>query len=127
MSRVESPKNVPVTETLSNSGRSTLFQWFPQWWGWYSSAETTTEETSISNSEDSKINSQLESLEDEILDVIKDSMENNTILRRCQFNFTLKEGNIKLISDSISNENWLVYFDLKCSQLSLIFNFEFLY
>lgn len=106
MSRAESPKNVPVSE--DNSGRSTLFQWFPQWMGWYSTPEATPEQASISTSEDSKMNSQLESIEDEILDVIKDSFENNTILRRGQFNFTLMEGNIKLISDSITNENRFV-------------------
>lgn len=121
MSRVEFPKSVPASETLNNSGRSTLFKWFPQWWGWYSSPEATPEQASISTSEDSKINSQLESIEDEILDVIKDSVENNTILRRGQFNFTLMEGNIKFISDSISNENrFVVYFSYFLSQISLL-------
>lgn len=99
-----------VKKKLSNTGRSTLFQWFPQWWGWYSTPENAEELKTCASTEESKTDSQLESLEDEILDVIADTVENNTILRRDtvfgQFNFTLKDGNFRLCSQVTSDENW---------------------
>lgn len=112
MRRTKSP-TPSVHDQLSNTGRSTLFQWFPQWWGWYSTTEDTDESKSNASEsipvEKTTQDSHLESLEDEILDVIADTVENNTILRRDtvfgQFNFTLKEGNFRLCSHATENEN----------------------
>lgn len=111
MLRAKSPSNASVTDTLSNTNRSTLFQWFPQWWGWYSTTENLEEtKTRSSPSDKHKIDSELESLEDEILDVIADTVENNTILCRDtifgQFNFTLKDGNVRLLSKNTTSEDW---------------------
>lgn len=72
-----------------------LESWFPTWMGWYSSSnvETTQDATEASQ------------LEGEILQVLSDSVENNTILKRDavfgQFNFCLKRGSLNLcIMDS---------------------------
>ncbi|XP_065212498.1 intermembrane lipid transfer protein Vps13D isoform X2 [Planococcus citri] len=102
MFRIKSPSAVSVNEKLSNTGGTTLFQWFPQWWGWYSTTENLEDSKSANNEDKSKIDPQLGKIEDEILDAIADTVENNTILRRDtvfgQFNFTLNEGNIRLNS-----------------------------
>lgn len=124
MFRIKSPSTVSVNEKLSNGGGSTLFQWFPQWWGWYSTNENLEDIDKSSNNEDvnkspnneekAKIDPQLGQIEDEILDAIADTVENNTILRRDtvfgQFNFTLNEGNIRLNSIE-ANERYFVYLE----------------
>ena len=112
MLRSKSPTS--VQEKLSSTGRSTLFQRFPLWRGWYSTSEDQSEvkpDESVSESApapETKRDTRLESLEDEILDVIADTVENNTILRRDivfgQFNFSLKEGNFRLCTDEVDNE-----------------------
>ncbi len=120
MLRAKSPTD-SVKDALSGSGRSRLFQWFPQWWGWYSTAENadskipeTVSETSSKSdaSETPKSDERMESLEDEILDAIADTVENNTILRRDtvfgQFNFTLKDGDIRLFLKSVPEDSWCV-------------------
>lgn len=78
-------------------GRSVLMQWFPQWLGWYSS--------NIQDSENPSVPDKTEStpdLEGEILDVIADSIENNTLLKRDtvfgQFKFMLNKGSLQLCS-----------------------------
>lgn len=78
-------------------GRSLLIQWFPQWWGWYNS-------TSVDNLNNSIVASvqtnPAPDLEGEILDVIADSIENNTLLKRDtifgQFKFMLNKGSLQL-------------------------------
>lgn len=82
----------------NSSGRSMLESWFPTWMGWYSS--TTTETTPVS--------SEASQLEGEILQVLSDSVENNTILKRDavfgQFNFCLKRGCLNLCIIDNSHE-----------------------
>ena len=110
MHRTKSPI-LPVQDQFSDTGRNTLFQWFPQWWGWYSTTEDQEGlESDVSEPEPVERSEQdvnIESLEDEILDVIADTVENNTILRRDtifgQFNFTLKEGNFRLCTHDVEN------------------------
>lgn len=79
-------------------GRSVLMQWFPQWLGWYSS-------NLVQDSENPSIPNKAETtpdLEGEILDVIADSIENNTLLKRDtvfgQFKFMLNKGSLQLCS-----------------------------
>lgn len=71
-------------------GVSVLASWFPHWWGWHSSQ---TEKTPTSSSN---------ALEEQILDALADSIENNTLLKRDtifgHFNFTLKQGAFNLCS-----------------------------
>lgn len=91
MCRVRPP---PLPDSASNhiQGRSVLFSWFPQWWGWYSpttAPESPTEPTA--------------SLENEILDALADTVENSTLLKRDtvfgQLNFTVNQGTFNLCSD----------------------------
>ncbi|KAL3268817.1 hypothetical protein HHI36_007913 [Cryptolaemus montrouzieri] len=80
------------TNQSNSAGRSMLESWFPGWMGWYSS--TAAENTSEDSSPEAK------QLEGEILQVLADSVENNTILKRDavfgKFNFCLKRGCINL-------------------------------
>ncbi|XP_073974267.1 vacuolar protein sorting 13D isoform X3 [Rhodnius prolixus] len=73
-------------------GVSVLASWFPHWWGWHSSQ---TEKTPTSSSN---------ALEEQILDALADSIENNTLLKRDtifgHFNFTLKQGAFNLCSST---------------------------
>lgn len=107
MLAVRTPPAAPVVEKAKSEGGSTLQRWFPQWRGWYSSGnKDATSETAIPTVEDIKIDEdkKLGQIEDEILDVLADTVENNTILKRdtvfAQFNFELKEGTFSLISSS---------------------------
>ncbi|KAF7280409.1 hypothetical protein GWI33_006075 [Rhynchophorus ferrugineus] len=84
----------------SSRGQSMLESWFPQWMGWYSSSNS---ESSSSTSPEAK------QLEGEILQVLADSADNNTVLKRDvvfgQFTFCLKTGSLNLCTvDSESNE-----------------------
>ncbi|KAF5273971.1 hypothetical protein FQA39_LY01087 [Lamprigera yunnana] len=87
-----------ATNNGSSTGRSILFGWFPQWMGWYSN---TNAENGTSNS--SKDTAELE---DEILEALKDTAENNTLLKRDaifgQFNFSLKSGSLRLCTTTES-------------------------
>lgn len=133
MFRIKSPSAISVNEKLSNTGGSTLFQWFPQWWGWYSTTENLEDVKTPCTEEKPKIDPQLGQIEDEILDVIADTVENNTILRRDtvfgQFNFSLNEGNIRLNSVNASAERYchvMSSFHFKstrsCTSMSRIFS-----
>lgn len=87
--------SVQLPELSSNNGkskgRSMLVSWFPTWMGWYSSGSP--ENVSSSSPEATQ-------LEGEILQVLADSAENNTILKRDavfgHFNFCLKRGTLNL-------------------------------
>lgn len=81
------PTHSCSADTSNSAGRNMLLHWFPTWMGWYSS---TSPESSTSAS------SETTQLEGEILRVLSDSAENNTLLKRDvvfgQFSFTLKSG-----------------------------------
>ncbi|XP_053625592.1 intermembrane lipid transfer protein Vps13D isoform X2 [Plodia interpunctella] len=89
------PKASPVStpDTASSSGRSMLVHWFPQWWGWYGSSPPP--DTAAAPVPD---------LEEEILDVIADSIENNTLLKRDtvfgKFEFILNKGSLNLVESA---------------------------
>ncbi|KAK4875461.1 hypothetical protein RN001_011883 [Aquatica leii] len=89
------------TSNGSSTGRSILFGWFPQWMGWYSNSNP---DPGISNNNDTTDTAQLE---DEILEALKDTADNNTLLKRDaifgEFNFSLKGGSLRLCSTSDSN------------------------
>lgn len=89
-------RSVPIQSQKTNNGcstgRSILVSWFPQWMGWYSSNTTAT--TNPNQNIDTT------QLEGEILEALKDTAENDTLLKRDaifgQFNFSLKSGAITL-------------------------------
>lgn len=86
-------RKVPIpnkSQSNANSeGRNVLLSWFPQWIGWYSSPNTRDD-----------MNTEATKLEDEILQALSDSIENNTILKRDvvfgKFSFTLKSGTLSM-------------------------------
>lgn len=103
--RVPAP---PAPPAPPSSGRGVLVRWFPQWWGWYAAppdeprppsptAATATVAAAGSATSASR-------LEDEILDVIADSLDDNTLLRRDAlfglFEFTLSKGSLDLYTDN---------------------------
>jgi vacuolar protein sorting-associated protein 13D len=101
-------RSVPIPDrngTSGNSaGRSMLVRWFPQWMGWYSSPSTESTQTSPETTQ----------LEGEILQVLSDSAENNTILKRDavfgHFNFCLKRGCLTLCaSREDTGERWFCF------------------
>jgi vacuolar protein sorting-associated protein 13D len=88
MSRVKPPE---LKKEGQREGLVILANWFPQWWGWHSPPQ----ETSTSANP---------TIEEQILDALADTVENNTLLRRDtvfgQFNFTLKQGTFNICNDS---------------------------
>lgn len=95
------PSSTPPAK--QGRGRGTLLYWFPQLWGWNyltSAASVVPQPTDVPPGPESTPSKTEMELEDQILDVLADSVENNTILRRDvifgQFNFTLKQGTFNL-------------------------------
>lgn len=91
----------------ANQGRSMLVQWFPQWWGWYKTDSPTSQPPSndsplaimpIAQSPDQVIPKDQNQLEDEILNALAGSVENNSLLKRDavfgKFTFTLNKGTL---------------------------------
>lgn len=106
--------NVPInaqTKRQENApkGRYMLLQWFPQLW--YGSNTTSTdertEESVLVLGQDEDIESR-ETIEDEILNALADSVENNSILKRDavfgKFEFTLKKGTLDICSGGFGSE-----------------------
>lgn len=103
-----------VGQTEANQGRSMLVQWFPQWCGWYNKSATSNTPTPTTSSLDSPLLSpsyhqpstaflgeppkDQTQLEDEILNALAGSVENNSLLKRDavfgKFNFILKKGTL---------------------------------
>lgn len=94
------PKATPVStpDQPASSGRSMLVHWFPQWWGWYGSAPPDPAQVPVPPAPASP------DLEEEILDVIADSLDNNTLLKRDtvfgRFEFELDKGCLNLCTDT---------------------------
>jgi vacuolar protein sorting-associated protein 13D len=105
MRRVRPPERdiMPSSTPSVKQGRGTLLYWFPQLWGrnYLTPATSTAPDPTDTplGPESAPSKTEME-LEDQILDVLADSIENNTILRRDvifgQFNFTLKQGTFNL-------------------------------
>lgn len=93
-----------------------LVQWFPQWWGWYKTNTPPTSPSSVeptsppatpaplSPSHQSDTPKDQNQLEDEILNALAGSVENNSLLMRDavfgKFNFTLKKGTLDVCTGS---------------------------
>ncbi|KAL6266404.1 hypothetical protein P5V15_003257 [Pogonomyrmex californicus] len=108
-SQQENNINVP-------QGRGMLEQWFPQWWGWYS-------KTPHSNNGTQQNGSNSTTFDGELLDVLADTMNDDTLLRRDtvfgQFNFALVQGAVSLCTFKDGNNGKKTVIELKFEKVNL--------
>ncbi|XP_044753631.1 vacuolar protein sorting-associated protein 13D [Coccinella septempunctata] len=110
---------LPNLKSNSNNsaGRSMLENWFPGWVGWYSSAPAESEASETSSPE-------AKQLEGEILQVLSDSVENNTIFKRDavfgKFNFCLKKGSINLCTTMDGETSPMLELEFKNLSLNIV-------
>lgn len=98
------PKSTPVStpDTPASSGRSMLVHWFPQWLGWYGGSQDAAPaaQAAVPTPTPAPAPHAPADLEEEILDVIADSLDNNTMLKRDtvfgKFEFILNKGSLNL-------------------------------
>ncbi|KAJ2952417.1 hypothetical protein O0L34_g6723 [Tuta absoluta] len=101
------PKATPVAtpDNPASSGRSMLVHWFPQWWGWYGQPPADQSEAAPPPAPPPAAPPDLE---EEILDVLADSLENNTLLKRDtvfgKFEFVLSKGCLNLSTETEESE-----------------------
>ncbi|XP_049867189.1 intermembrane lipid transfer protein Vps13D [Pectinophora gossypiella] len=99
MRKVPAATPVAMSEQPAPSGRSMLVHWFPQWWGWYGQPPHQPHQPPAPAPEPPPA----PDLEEEILDVIADSLENNTLLKRDtvfgKFEFVLSKGCLNLSTE----------------------------
>ncbi|KAG8285050.1 hypothetical protein J6590_089294 [Homalodisca vitripennis] len=107
MCRVRPPALPNAVAVHKQQGRSVLVSWFPQWWGWYSApapASTVSPATDTGPASAPAPAPGPPTLEDEILDVLADTVENSTLLKRDtvfgQINFTVNQGIFHLCGDN---------------------------
>ena len=104
------PKSSPVTtpDKPASSGRSMLVHWFPQWWGWYGAPAQDAAPAAPAPAPAPAPHAPAD-LEEEILDVIADSLDNNTMLKRDtvfgKFEFILNKGSLNLCMETEADEN----------------------
>ncbi|KAL4704505.1 hypothetical protein ACJJTC_007624 [Scirpophaga incertulas] len=97
------PKSSPAEspEKPGGSGRSMLVHWFPQWWGWYAAPEPPAPTPTPTPAPPAR--TPLPELEEEILDVLADSLDNDTVLKRDtvfgKFEFELLKGSLNLYTE----------------------------
>lgn len=97
MMKVRPPKPAQAVSTTSTppQAQGMLVQWFPQWWGWHS-----TKTANINNSGSSPTTQSSSTFDGELLDVLADTIDDDTLLRRDTvfglFNFALSKGAISL-------------------------------
>ncbi|GAB6019931.1 hypothetical protein CHUAL_001462 [Chamberlinius hualienensis] len=127
MVRVISIKEAMKTkdaETKSRNGAGLLQRWFPLWTGWYSASDTEshpelTPDETMFELDTSQV------IEDELLDVLNDSVEETDSLFRRDFvfariNFTLKSG-VFAITSTVSDSSTVTepLLNLELSSVSL--------
>lgn len=85
-----------------NQGTSMLFHWFPNWWGWYGSTSTDLNQAQLQSVADEEI---YQNIEDDILNALEDSVENNSYLKRDMvfgnFDFKLSSGKLSIFEQNI--------------------------
>ncbi|XP_045474860.1 vacuolar protein sorting-associated protein 13D isoform X2 [Harmonia axyridis] len=105
------------SSTNNSAGRSMLENWFPGWIGWYSSAPPENETSETSSPE-------VKQLEGEILQVLSDSVENNTIFKRDavfgKFNFCLKKGSVNLCTTMDGEISPMLELEFKNLSLNIV-------
>ncbi|XP_061389182.1 intermembrane lipid transfer protein Vps13D-like [Musca vetustissima] len=94
-------------------GKNILYNWFPNWLGWYGVSDNTISDAPIVN------NDAYKHIEDDILSAIKESIENDTFSKRDaifgNFTFALSDVNIALKAAKSSGES--VMFDMELKNL----------
>lgn len=99
-------------------GRGMLEQWFPQWWGWYSKTSPSSNGTQNGSSSTT--------FDGELLDVLADTIDDDTLLRRDmvfgQFNFALVQGAISLCMAKRDGDSTKTAIELKFERVNL--NYE---
>ncbi|KAK1118264.1 hypothetical protein K0M31_015307 [Melipona bicolor] len=114
MYRIKPPKVLQNSDVNVPQPRGMLEQWFPQWWGWYSkSSNTNTQSTSST-------------FDGELLDVLADTIDDDTLLRRDtvfgQFNFTLSKGAFSLCTMKNDGENMKAVIELQFERVNLSYD-----
>uniref|UniRef100_T1J4D0 UBA domain-containing protein n=1 Tax=Strigamia maritima TaxID=126957 RepID=T1J4D0_STRMM len=108
------------SDVEGNSGTGLLQRWFPLWTGWHSS-------TPVQPTKTSDFSPDSYPLEEEFLDVLKDTVENNTLLRRdlifAQLNFHMKRGTFSLLATKL--ESALGTLCATSDTLNTLFELEF--
>ncbi|KAM7356415.1 vacuolar protein sorting 13D [Cochliomyia hominivorax] len=88
-------KGLHVRSRDLNQSKGILYHWFPNWLGWYGNTSSTKDEN-------------YEKIEDDILDAIKETIENDTFSNRdaifANFSFALSEGRISLNTSQLSKD-----------------------
>ncbi|KAK0083635.1 hypothetical protein PV325_008476 [Microctonus aethiopoides] len=114
MAKVRPPKSSQDSSVAAEvpAARGMLVQWFPQWWGWYSKVPQNSAQTNSSE------------FDGELLDVLSDTIDDNTLLRRDTvfglFNFTLSKGAISLCSVD-DNDTEKTIMELQFERVNLIY------
>lgn len=110
MDRMKTFKSA-LDDEEKKKAKGILRSWFPLYRGWYSSSaatplvaeDATAKSDPVENSSESR-----QGLEEEILDVLNDTVENDTMLRRdtvfAQVNFTLKKGTFSLCNARVHSD-----------------------
>lgn len=113
MQRIKPPKIIQNSNVNVPQPRGMLEQWFPQWWGWYSKTSNTNTQSTSST------------FDGELLDVLADTIDDDTLLRRDtvfgQFNFTLSKGTFSLCTMK-NNENTKAIIELQFERVNLSYD-----
>ncbi|XP_043480928.1 vacuolar protein sorting-associated protein 13D isoform X1 [Leptopilina heterotoma] len=106
--KIQSDSNVSTPQ----QARGMLFQWFPDWLGWYTKTPNSTPSTSSS-------------FDGELLDALSDTIDDDTLLRRDtvfgQFNFALSKGAISLCTSKNFNESVKTVMELQFERVNLTY------
>ncbi|XP_011209287.2 intermembrane lipid transfer protein Vps13D isoform X2 [Bactrocera dorsalis] len=95
-----------------NHGKSMLFHWFPNWWGWYGNTES-----SVVTAQDEAY----KNIEDDIFNALEDTMENDPFSKRDMvfgyFSFILVDGQLIVSTEDVAYERTAVNFEMDFQNL----------
>ncbi|KYN30792.1 Vacuolar protein sorting-associated protein 13D [Trachymyrmex septentrionalis] len=115
MKKVRPAKSQQELNMNVPQGRGMLEQWFPQWWGWYSKTPHSSNGTQNGSSSTT--------FDGELLDVLADTMNDDTLLHRDtvfgQFNFALVQGAVSLCTEKDESNGRKTVIELKFERVNL--------
>uniref|UniRef100_W8AYT3 Vacuolar protein sorting-associated protein 13D n=1 Tax=Ceratitis capitata TaxID=7213 RepID=W8AYT3_CERCA len=95
-----------------NHGKSMLFHWFPNWWGWYGN----TDNIVVTAQDDAYKN-----IENDILNALEDTMENDPFSKRDAifgyFSFILVDGQLLVSTEDVITGQTTVNFEMDFQNL----------